>query len=362
MPVVSCCVPPGLGLGLANVGAHTDQTARIGVHGVATLVLGKLGWIFREQYESDHGIDAIIETAVGGRPTGKLIALQIKAGPSYFAEDNSVDGWVMRGPKRHLNYWLDHQLPVLVVLFDTRNGSAYWAHVNQASATFTAKGYRLDVPATQVLDGSAKHQIETIAERWKPLRGDSRSRARNAIAQCLAEGIPVLPSTALWEMFAANSATSRLDSRQLSASVLAYNLPLAGEAPATLATTIGSVRPLTLTDLRGTWWIAPGSSVYVCENPLVLHAAVEELGRRCQPLVCLGGFPNLAVQFLLLGLGFCGANIKVHTDHDPSGRRMSGMLFTKTIDYEDWCPNPALGEHAPVEEQCLPYILEGLRI
>jgi hypothetical protein len=344
------------------MGADSDQIARIGVHSVATVVLGKLGWIFREQYESDHGIDAIIETAVGGRPTGKLVALQIKAGPSYFAEDSPVGGWTMRGPKRHLNYWLEYQLPVLVVLFDTRNGSAYWAHVNQDSATFTAKGYRLDVPAVQVLDGSAKQQIERVAERWRPRRGDSRVRARNAIAQCLAEGIPVSPSSSLWDMFAVNSAISPFDSRQLSTPVLTHNLPFAGEVPLTSANTTGGARPLTLTDLRGTWWVAPGSPVYVCENPLVLFAAINKLGERSQPLICLGGFPNSATEFLLLGLGFCGANIKVHADHDSSGRRMSEMLFGKTIDYEDWCPNPALDKNSLAEEQCLPFILEDLRV
>jgi hypothetical protein len=33
---------------------------------VARLVLEELGWIFREQHESDHGIDAIVETVVDG--------------------------------------------------------------------------------------------------------------------------------------------------------------------------------------------------------------------------------------------------------------------------------------------------------
>jgi uncharacterized protein DUF4365/uncharacterized protein DUF2399 len=344
------------------VGTDSDLIARIGVHGVAALFLGKLGWIFREQHESDHGIDAIVEIAVDGRPTGKLIAIQIKSGSSYFAEDNPGSGWIMRGPKRHLNYWLEYQLPVLVVLFNPRNGSAYWVHVNQESATYTSKSYKINVPTRQVLDASARDQIEQIVERWVPLRGDSWSRARNAIAQCLAEGIPVSPSDSLWDMFVANSGTSQSHGWQLSASVLTYNLPLVGESPAALVTTNGGVRHLTLADLRGTWSVASGSPVYVCENPLVLHEAIQKLGTRCKPLVCLRGFPNSAVQYLLLALGFCGASIRVHTDHDPNGRRMSELLFSKTIDYEDWCPNPAREKRTLLEEQCLPYLLEDLRI
>ena len=57
---------------------------RVGVHGVATLIHKELGWILREQHESDHGIDALVETVVAGQPTGRLIALQIKSVPSCF--------------------------------------------------------------------------------------------------------------------------------------------------------------------------------------------------------------------------------------------------------------------------------------
>lgn len=328
----TAAAPSALQLELTSMGADSDQVARIGVHGVASLVLGNLGWKFREQYESDYGIDAIIETAVNGRPTGRQIALQIKSGPSYFAEESPVGVWVMRGKsKAHLNYWMEHQLPVLVVLFDTRSGSAYWAHVNQDSASFTPKGYKIDVPAKQMLDSSAKPQIERIIERWIPLRGDGRSRARNAIARCVAEGIPVFPSSSLWDVFAINPNTSRSNARQLTTAVLTYNLSIDGEAPAALATSIGGARSLTLRDLRGTWWIPARSPVYVCENLLVMHAAIEQLGKGCRPLVCLEGFPNAAADYLLLGLGFCGANVKVHTDHDHSGRRISGTLFSRRL-------------------------------
>jgi hypothetical protein len=91
---------------------------------------------------------------------------------------------------------------------------------------------------------------------------------------------------------------------------------------------------------------------------MVLSVANKRLGTRCQPLVCLNGFPDYAVEFLLLGLGFCGAKIKVHTDHDAGGSKISRMLFHRTIDYDNWCPN--LAREEKLEEQCLPYILDEL--
>ena len=57
--------------------ATSDNTGRAGVHGVGLLVHQELQWKFREQHESDTGIDAIIEVASAGKATGKLIAVQL---------------------------------------------------------------------------------------------------------------------------------------------------------------------------------------------------------------------------------------------------------------------------------------------
>lgn len=153
-----------------------DRTGRLGVHGIATLIHKELGWIFREQHESDHGIDALVETVVAGRPAGRLVALQIKSGRSWFKEP-CQGGWVLRGPKRNLSYWLKHQLPVLVVLFDPDTTKGYWVHVSPDTATFTPRGYRIVVPASHPLDSSAKSKIEKIIELWQYSRKDESGAA-----------------------------------------------------------------------------------------------------------------------------------------------------------------------------------------
>ncbi|MFC7591246.1 DUF4365 domain-containing protein [Nonomuraea antimicrobica] len=334
---------------------------RIGVHGVAMLVVEALGWKFREQHESDQGIDAIIEIASQGRGTGRLVALQIKSGPSCFRERNSSNAWIFRGPKRHLTLWLEYQLPVLVILFNPGTRQAYWAHVNQKSAQFTPAGYRIDVPTTQLLGNSSRDQIERIVEQWTPLRGDSWSRVQNAIALCRAEGIPVHPSATLWDRFtrAKNEAAPRLAS-----SVLTCNLALAGDAPAVMLSALSRGRPLSLAlnELRGAWSVPPDTSVFVCENPLIVEAAIAAHGTQSHPLVCLGGFPSISVEYLLLGLGFCGAQIKVHTDNDFTGSQILRTLFARTIEYEEWCQR-RINDRAPLyEEDCLKHILEDLAL
>lgn len=62
---------------------HNSQIERIGVQAVGEQFV-RVGYIFREQQTDDYGIDAQIEIVAGGLVTGKLIALQIKTGPSWF--------------------------------------------------------------------------------------------------------------------------------------------------------------------------------------------------------------------------------------------------------------------------------------
>jgi hypothetical protein len=57
----------------------------VGVNAVEGVVLKEFGWLFREQAVSDYGIDAHVEEVDSdNKPTGKLVALQIKSGPSFF--------------------------------------------------------------------------------------------------------------------------------------------------------------------------------------------------------------------------------------------------------------------------------------
>lgn len=63
------------------------STGRIGVH-MCGAIFEEHDFIFREEAIEDYGIDAIIETKDGGVPSGKLIAVQIKSGESYFSKQD----------------------------------------------------------------------------------------------------------------------------------------------------------------------------------------------------------------------------------------------------------------------------------
>jgi hypothetical protein len=63
-----------------------DNTEQLGIIEAYKIFVGDFKWIFREQPIVDMGINAHIEIVDDGNPSGKLIALQIKTGESYFYE------------------------------------------------------------------------------------------------------------------------------------------------------------------------------------------------------------------------------------------------------------------------------------
>lgn len=140
----------------------SDNQGRIGVAVVQLAIANELRWIFREQPTSDYGIDGHIEV-VEREPSGRLIGVQIKSGTSYFSETTAI-GIVYRGSKRHLDYWLHHSLPVIVVLHDPSTGRCHWASVDEDSITPTEKGWKLEVPFGQVLDASAADALRHLAD------------------------------------------------------------------------------------------------------------------------------------------------------------------------------------------------------
>lgn len=63
---------------------------QLGVNAVEHIFLREFGWIFRRQLEADFGIDAQVEVMDGDHATGRLFALQIKSGPSYFQKNGGT--------------------------------------------------------------------------------------------------------------------------------------------------------------------------------------------------------------------------------------------------------------------------------
>ena len=146
---------------------HTEQS---GVLAVAKIVHDELRWVFRKQ-EQDFGIDAHIEVVADYAATGKLIAVQIKSGKSYFAEEDAV-GIVFRGKPEHLDYWLNHDLPVIVILYEPETGNAFWQSVATENITRTPEGWKMSIPREQKFGLAQARRLEELAFKLQQIKDE----------------------------------------------------------------------------------------------------------------------------------------------------------------------------------------------
>lgn len=138
---------------------------RQGVSAIQNIVYNELGWVFREQTVNDFGIDAEIEVTDEKYPTGKVIAVQIKSGASYFI-NTTEEGVIFRFDKRHKEYWLKHTLPVIVVLYHPGKQECIWESINKFTAKQVSdKWYKIIIPKENLFGIYTKINLLILAYR-----------------------------------------------------------------------------------------------------------------------------------------------------------------------------------------------------
>lgn len=139
------------------------NTEREGVSAVQSIVYKELRWIFREQKVDDFGIDAEIEVADKKYPTGKMIAVQIKSGSSYF-ESESKENVTFRFEEQHRKYWLKHTLPVIVLLYNPVRQECIWEVVDEFTVKKVSdKRYKIVIPKGNKFGVSTKAKLLVLA-------------------------------------------------------------------------------------------------------------------------------------------------------------------------------------------------------
>jgi hypothetical protein len=138
-----------------------SSTERVGVNEVARIVVGDLGWIFREQPIVDMGIDAQIELVTHDKTaTGQLIGVQIKTGAGNFHE--TADAYVYYGDIDHLDYWTGHSLPVILVAHLPEARDTLWVVVSESGVERTKKGWKLVIPKTSKFGKEAREELTAV--------------------------------------------------------------------------------------------------------------------------------------------------------------------------------------------------------
>lgn len=90
---------------------------------------------------------------------------------------------------------------------------------------------------------------------------------------------------------------------------------------------LGEPCRLTLRQLRRDLIEIDDETVFVCENPSVVLAAADRLGRRSRPLLCVEGQPGSAAKLVLAA---AGPRVRYHGDFDWPGIRIARDVLALT--------------------------------
>jgi uncharacterized protein (TIGR02679 family) len=124
---------------------------------------------------------------------------------------------------------------------------------------------------------------------------------------------------------------------ELSAPVLVLNLRASNNQPTSRALrfyadagepTFLSIRQLLRTPPAFSCEVG-GPVVYVCENPNVVAAVANRLGRQSPPLVCIEGQPRTATRLLLSRLQTVGIRLAYHGDFDWAGIQIANTVISR---------------------------------
>jgi hypothetical protein len=120
-------------------------------------------WIFRPVHlEDDFGLDGYFDVIGSDNSvTGKYLGVQIKTGKSYFSSKKNF-GWQFTGENKHLNYYLNSNFPILIILVDLDNSIAYWVEFDLEKITQSTNGWSIIVPQKNVLKKKSKVTFKSL--------------------------------------------------------------------------------------------------------------------------------------------------------------------------------------------------------
>lgn len=130
-----------------------NATERKGVIAVAKFAASN-NQIWRETSNTDVGIDGQIEFVTPtNEVTGKVIAVQVKSGLSYFSNE-TTDGWRQPIASKHRMYWEAFPVPVILIVHNPETEISYWTDVRQQMRASKEGLGSIIVPKSNSLDAT----------------------------------------------------------------------------------------------------------------------------------------------------------------------------------------------------------------
>jgi hypothetical protein len=138
----------------------TQLTDQKGI-GFITQTFANIGCAFSE-YKREIGIDGIVEIREAAyKSSGKIFALQLKSGESYFANESN-DAYAIYMDEEHIDYWQKCILPVMFIIYSPQQNQAYWTKIDKSLLIKTTKNYKIVIPKDNVLSKVEKDQLYSL--------------------------------------------------------------------------------------------------------------------------------------------------------------------------------------------------------
>lgn len=138
-----------------------DIAERIAIYAASRITARLPGLIFREQRRGDTGLDAHLEITEDYPKMGKTIGLQLRSDEGSYLE-HSARGYVCRGEMAHLAYWLQHSIPVLVMIYERQRDRILWEVADADTIEVDGQEWELVVPHDHVYGEEAVPAISEL--------------------------------------------------------------------------------------------------------------------------------------------------------------------------------------------------------
>ncbi|TDK88368.1 DUF4365 domain-containing protein [Mycobacterium paragordonae] len=120
----------------------------------------RLNWgVARNPTEHDLGTDLwLMARDIRRFDLGALIGAQVKTGPTSFNRPVTDDAglitgwWYYDSGSDHFKYWVEHNVPHILVLHDLPTDTSYWIHVTADRVISTGQGSKIFVPENNRVD------------------------------------------------------------------------------------------------------------------------------------------------------------------------------------------------------------------
>ena len=130
-----------------------------------------LSWgVARNPTEHDLGTDLwLMARDVRRFDLGALVGAQVKTGPSFFSRPELDDAgsivgwWFYDSDGEHFKYWVEHNVPHILVLHDLSDTRSYWVHVTADRVVSTGKGSKILVPSDRQIDHEHLDSLFAVA-------------------------------------------------------------------------------------------------------------------------------------------------------------------------------------------------------